>query len=798
MAQPRAVVVTARTVQRIGVPAALLTGIALVLYTTEAHYPVAEWLFWHYARAWALSLVFAASALSAGHLIVRALAGRSLPLSEHLVVSFALGVAAFALGVFFAGLLGLLGSAFFVAWPLVLGALGARSLLELADRAWHHLSAAHRRAGPLPAWTIPVWLAGGLGFVFVYAPLLVPGNVAYDARWYHLPIAEQYAAAGRIFRFAEGWYLATYPQLATYLYTWACLVPGGRTYDFVMLSGHIELICFLFTLAGIAPLVRRLVPGLSGRGAWAVLFLFPGIFLYDSNLVLGADHLLALFAVPIWLLLLRAFRTQAPRDCALFALAAGAAFLVKYTSALLVAPAALAFGARALWLAGRALKKHTLLTALRGPAIALGTFVLVTAPHWLKNLIWYGDPFYPMLHGVLGTLRPWSATARLHYDGFVLAVLGRPVPGWEGWRDSLRSMVTFAFEPHDWWYMHGQVPVFGFLFTLGVLVLPFLGKRWRLWGVVVAVHLAVLLWFRTHHFDRYLQALVPWMAAFTAAVLALAWRTGAPARACVLALCALQVVWGGDVPHMPHAITGEAIMRSVAQHLAQGYYKQYEPRLLVSDIEPVGASLPKHAKVLLHDMHMQLGLRRQAVNDWSVYQAGLDYAKLGSPRAIHDALRVLGVTHLLWIPGTSKLDNDSVAGVIAFWRYAELYGRKRKAFSGYVLVSLPHEAPQEAAPIHVAYLGCHLTPHASGLYRLEDLAQLYKQPPKAPLEPELDGQPQALVDRAEAVVIETCRTGLKGLSTRFRKVHTRPQQTFWVRTSDGALPPQPAPASPKY
>ena len=79
MAQPRAVVVTARTVQRIGVPAALIAGIALVLRTTEPHYPVAEWLFWHYALAWTLSVVFAASALSAGHLIVRALCGRIPP-----------------------------------------------------------------------------------------------------------------------------------------------------------------------------------------------------------------------------------------------------------------------------------------------------------------------------------------------------------------------------------------------------------------------------------------------------------------------------------------------------------------------------------------------------------------------------------------------------------------------------------------------------------------------------------------------------------------------------------------------
>ena len=35
------------------------------------------------------------------------------------------------------------------------------------------------------------------------------------------------------------------------------------------------------------------------------LFLFPGIFCYDSGLVLGADHVAALWAAPIFLLSLR-------------------------------------------------------------------------------------------------------------------------------------------------------------------------------------------------------------------------------------------------------------------------------------------------------------------------------------------------------------------------------------------------------------------------------------------------------------------------------------------------------------
>ncbi len=37
------------------------------------------------------------------------------------------------------------------------------------------------------------------------------------------------------------------------------------------------------------------------RFSWVVLLLFPGVYLYDSNLHGGADHFAAFFALPIGL-----------------------------------------------------------------------------------------------------------------------------------------------------------------------------------------------------------------------------------------------------------------------------------------------------------------------------------------------------------------------------------------------------------------------------------------------------------------------------------------------------------------
>ena len=45
---------------------------------------------------------------------------------------------------------------------------------------------------------------GCLGTLLLWLTILTPQNASYDARWYHLPIAEHYVAQGRIAPFSEG------------------------------------------------------------------------------------------------------------------------------------------------------------------------------------------------------------------------------------------------------------------------------------------------------------------------------------------------------------------------------------------------------------------------------------------------------------------------------------------------------------------------------------------------------------------------------------------------------------------
>jgi hypothetical protein len=84
--------------------------------------------------------------------------------------------------------------------------------------------------------------------------------------------------------------------------------------------------------------------------------------------------------------------------------------LVKYQALALVAFPLLAISVRCLGIVAddgmRAWR------ALRGPLGAALALAALTAPHWLKNWVWYGDPVYRFLHHVLA-VRLWTIAASL-------------------------------------------------------------------------------------------------------------------------------------------------------------------------------------------------------------------------------------------------------------------------------------------------------------------------------------------------------------------------------------------------
>jgi hypothetical protein len=314
--------------------ALLCAALALLLQQLNSHYRVADWLVVRYGGYWLTALSFFACVTPLGFGAATKIGGSCLPLRERIVLAVPLGLLGFVLVWSVLGAFGLFNAVTFFLAPLVCLAAG----MVLSLRSVRRL-AAHRgvlRALRRPPTTIGyLAIAGGvIGTLFVYAPIVIPENVAFDPRWYHLAIAEHFAAAHRYTGFPDGWVAGGMPFLATLVYTWAFLTPGSILFDRIEVCAHLEFFVFVTTMFSIPVLVQRLLPGTRGRfgATWAAIFLFPGILLYDSSLTLGADHFAALWAIPIFLMFLRAWRELALRPSILLGLVVGAAISTKYTA----------------------------------------------------------------------------------------------------------------------------------------------------------------------------------------------------------------------------------------------------------------------------------------------------------------------------------------------------------------------------------------------------------------------------------------------------------------------------------
>jgi hypothetical protein len=707
--------------------AALLAAIGIFLGVVHQHYPIEQWLFWRYLAAAVLAGTWAISCAAIGCVVLERL-GMSLP-SPHdrVVLAFPVGVLTFQLSIFLLGLVGLLNTVTFIALPLTFLLLGAFPLWQLLRGL---RGATTIRS--LPELAVVVFGLGGIALL--YFQLLTPEAFSWDARWYHLPLAQQYALRGSVRPFPEGWWLSSYPHSASLVFAWAFLSPVGQLFDQLELCAHIELAVFLFTLASIPTLVRALDPEASGRRTWVAPFLFPGIFLYDSNLHVGADHMAALWCIPLALTFLRVWRSWTVRDAILFGAVTGAVIFAKYSAwSMLIFPS-LAFLARAAWLALRRppSPRRPVLPAL----LTCGAMVfLVSAPFWLKNWVAYGDPLYPVFYRHLHD-HPWTPESPGSFAIFC-SFQSPPSPGWTGVKDALLSTLTFSFIPNDWWSNHRNVPVFGSLFTLSLLFLPFVRARARLWLSYLAAMLAIVVWYLSNHQDRLLQAWLPFMAAATITTLGLVWRQRAQVvRVLLVVLVGAQIAWGGDVPFFPtHNLLGDSPLRAASNFLASGFLHK-DRRLRVygglGELGELRQDLPPDALVLLHELNLQIGIDRKVVNDQ--WQGRISYETLQSPLAIYNELHSLSITHMIWTTERASIW-ISVASALAFYGFALNYADDPRTVGEFTVARFPSAPPPERWNSHVAVLGCGHR-FSPGIYELGSLVMPNTgRPPAQPLAP---------------------------------------------------------------
>jgi hypothetical protein len=713
----------------------LLGAIAVMAVVFDGHFEIKRWLFWRYASYWLLAVGFCACCTAAGFALVHRITSTSAPLREQLVFGCAVGVLVFVIAWFSLGLIGQLNAFWFVSCPLALGGLG----LFAARKSWFRLLR-HRRLfrnrQPASLLRSVLFFFGTGALLLAYLPILTPRNLAADAHWYHMRMAETYAVADRIFPFSEGWLMGAYPQLATLLYSWAFELPNGILFDHIELAAHLEFVLFLATLAFIPVLVRRVLPrgtSVQTRWAWTAMFLFPEIFLYDSSLTGAADHIAALWAVPLFLALFRAQRALALPSSLVLGLITSGVLLTKYSAYGLVLFPALVIFVRLITLLVRSWReRRAVLPPLRSAAAMVAVILVCTAPHWLKNLAWYGDPLFPWLHRWLEP-GPWSPEAEPRVARFML---GWPAErSWQGVKATLLSPITFSFIPNDWWTFHRDWPVFGSLFTVTTPLLFFFRGVRRIAAIYVGVNLGIVYWYWTFHQDRYLQLYLPLMASAVAAVLVLVWRAGVVPRILCCTLIGLQLAWGGDVPFFPtHGMLGTTPLKTSIDFLSSSFTGTrktwFKPPSPLGDMREV---LPRDAKVLLHDDMGHVGLGRVTVAD--LWQTSISYVRAPAPDRIYDRLRSFGVTHVLWKDAASA--EDTVGSDLAFYSFARRYTKNQKPFGNYTVAEMPSAKPDPADfKDRALYLGCNDS-YQTGLYRISDLNLWPFDPPAKESRPPL-------------------------------------------------------------
>ncbi|HEY0715906.1 MAG TPA: hypothetical protein VGF45_24700 [Polyangia bacterium] len=773
---------------------------ALATYAVWTHrfVPIADWFLVVCVPHWALSALFLGAALSAGWRLTSVLAPQALVFSERLTYALALGTLTFGLGVFAGGWLGWFGTVFFVAWPVLLIVVTAPAVV----RDWRRIYRHHRRLGwklLIPNRATHAVAAVGLLLFLVANYLLVvtPENVGWDARWYHLAIAEQYAAQGAIRRFDEGWYLGTYPQLATWLYTWAFQAKQSLFHR-VLLASHIEWTLFLATLPGMAALARRVF---RRRMTWAsaALVLFPGILLYDSSLNAGADHVLAFWGPPLALAALRfwdackpsvgsdrtAFETARAgrfRSAVLVAALISGALLTKYQALYFLIPVAIVV------LAGGLKSRDPLCVGLW-----VATCALLTAPHWLKNVLLHGNPTYPLLHAHFPS-RPFHEGAALRLaESFIPQAFSLGGSLWSRAKETAIALGTFSFIPHNWPEFHGNRPVFGSLFTLLVPAALLVRMPARAWALIVAVHLGIVAWYVTNHQDRFLQALTPVMAVCVAGIIHAICHVaaGVRVRGALVALIGFQLVWGGDVYFIrTHAMVGDSPLKPFADRVAGGHERKSRDRFVWHDpLAELSRELPPSARVLIHEMKTKLGIGRPTVVDEIGWQGLFDYVSIDTPANVFDMWRRLGVTHALWKSDRGDQSAMWLAREAVFGRTLKLHQRAEIQNAGVRLSTLATEPgpPAAGTPTRIVWLGCGGDP-ARGIYSPRALAQ-GQAPELAIDESTLTQSADQALRGANAAIVRSACGGLSAAHTElgrsFEHAINAGGVTLWVRRAGG-------------
>jgi hypothetical protein len=227
----------------------------------------------------------------------------------------------------------------------------------------------------------------------------------------------------------------------------------------------------------------------------------------------------------------------------------------------------------------------------------------------------------------------------------------------------------------------------------------------------------------------------------------------------------LQAVWGLDVWFYPTHAMSRSPQKLVFDLIAQGSYKkEYDARFKIyTQWTEVGKLLPPKSRAVLHDNHVHLGINTSTINDWTGWQYGLSYVRLGTPSAMWKTLKEeMGATHVVW-EKMRCVGWDTLGSDLLFFEFAHRHTVDRKTAGNTVVGRMPDAAPSDQGRNDlVAVMTCDKQTYRRGLYKVTDLITPVFGPNrgKYPAPRVAEGDDAALLSQAAfAVVDPTCFKG---------------------------------------
>ncbi len=406
-------------------------------------------------------------ALGLGSFIVRPLTGTNYP---PFVESFAFGAILISLLTFFWGMFGWMTA--YVKWSLglVLILAGISGLLQGFPR-WPVPQASFKNRTIL---VLSLLLAVGILMRIILNPLFPP--LATDECSFWLPSVNAFLESGRM-EFNPHISFDSHPQNAEMLYTWAITNAPLTT------SHYLNFLAFAFTMLAVVRLGRIVY---SLKIGWLAAIITASLL--ELQLLSGQaapDLWLLFYIVAALLCTAEGVRDGNPGRIILAGILFGGAAGTGYTALIAIITLAISFT-----LVG--LKKNLTLKLPKWSIYgAFFAFILLAAPWYVRNILWFHNPVFPFYSsvflpggGIFGEYGPECAirtgwifhteTAKYYFEkGELWPEILKLWPAWIGipsglwfWRSSLfvRISITWTILIWGFWMIFGE----------GILHFPYL------------------------------------------------------------------------------------------------------------------------------------------------------------------------------------------------------------------------------------------------------------------------------------------------------------------------------------